>query len=143
MKLLEDVVVEEAELLLVAVMVIVEVVWSEDGALFKVDELEVRDSVLEAVLVLKVASRNKPNPVMRIITITMRAETPRETALLAFTNVTQATRCNASYLRICDWFAVLAIRTTRTQCTINVGLGRFSFNFRDKQLNRGKASFYY
>ena len=41
------------------------------------------------LVVLRIVPRNTPRPTMRIITITMRAETPREIALFALANESQ------------------------------------------------------
>jgi hypothetical protein len=77
--------------------------------------IESREMLLVEV-VLNAPLRNSPNPTIRIVTITMSAEIPRENAFFVLFNVIEL-KIHPCYLKLCEWKTVLTIRT------------RFSFLF--------------
>jgi len=74
--------------------------------------MEELEELLEVFVVLKVSLRYTPKPTMRIITITMTVDTPRETALFAFANMRQQECGVSSYLKLDNSKSVLTIRTS-------------------------------
>jgi hypothetical protein len=68
-------------------------------------------TVVVVLAVLKVELRNSPKPTMRIITITMRAEIPREIAFFAFANLKHRCICYMTYLKLRNSETILIFRT--------------------------------